>query len=933
MNQARRTELRLLLLGLTAPLLAGLELTHASGEWDRPRLLIMGGYVALFIAVHLIQAVFRSDADPVVLPLMAFLTGISLVALTRLNPELAQRQLLYLALALAGFTVASLWRGYPLLRRIWLLAALGGLVLTALTLVDGVQMGGARAWLRWGTFQFQPVEPVKLLLLVSLAAAFSPGMRGTQGSTNTTSTLPGRWTIVYVLLLVGMMALQRDLGGALLIMTLFALLTLTVPGGGRLLLPVGATAVLLLVAAYFNLPYVTVRVRAWLAPWSDPHGAGYQVLQSLYALGSGGLFGSGLGAGLPDRIPAASTDYVLAAWGEEGGFLGLLPVLVALLLLAVRGLSIAIRRSRDDPFLGRLAAGLALLPAAQGFIIGGGIVRLIPLTGLPFPLVSYGGTSLVVNGVALGVLLGLSRTPKETPAGAGDEGENSSNSGSVYLERRVAGLARGVVAAYLALVLGFSYWQVICGPLLAARPENPRLVARTLSRPRGGIYDRLDQPLAEPITNATLLTDHKEGGAPPDLAERRGIYKPRQYHVDPTFGPHIGYVDPRLGLGGLEAAYDNWLTGEERSVWTTLRIPRAPVGTPGHLYLTIDRELQSLAGRLLRGRKGAVVVMNPYTGALYVLASSPGFDPGRVGDEWEKLRDDPDQPLFPRAVKGRYAPGSAWKPLVLAAALESGMITGQEVFEDEGAVIIEGNRIANAGQQAFGRIGIDAALARSSNVVFAQIGSALPEDVWKRYLAPIVTWEGVDVDRQQLPVTAGNLPTEWSRVARAEMGIGQGQLALSPLALAMGISAIANGGNLVVPYLVEEAVSPSGAGYREQHPPPRRLFSVETAERVRQAMLAVVREGTGRRAALPGVKVAGKTGTAYGPGGREDAWFVGFAPAERPRAVVVVVIEGGGAGGSTAAPIARELLAAALAQIPASAAQFPPSPEEVGMNW
>lgn len=916
MNRARRTELRLLLLSLTAPLLAGVELSHSSGIWDWHVLLVMGGYAGLFILAHFIQVLAGSDADPVVLPLTAFLTGISLVAITRLDPALAQRQLSYLALALAAFTVTSLWRGYRWLRRVWLLAALGGLLLTLITLLNGVQLGGARAWLRWGTFQFQPVELVKLCLLVFLAGIFS---RSTEGSF---SGKAGRLVVAYVLLLVGMMALQRDLGGALLLMALFALLTLTLPGGGRLLLPVGLTAVLLLVIAYFSLPYVNVRVRAWLTPWNDPHGAGYQVLQSLYALGSGGLFGSGLGAGLPERIPAASTDYLLAAWGEEGGFLGLFPVLLALLLLTVRGLAIALHRSGDDPFLGRLAAGLALLPAVQGFIIAGGIVRLIPLTGLPFPLVSYGGTSLVVNGVALGALLGLSRPPRDTTAA--DEASGSLS--PVYLQRRVSGLARGVVAAYLALVLGFSYWQVVQGPSLAARPDNPRLVARTFSQPRGGIYDRNDRPLAEPITDAAQMADYeKDGFAMPTPASR--VYRPRKYSVDPTFGPHIGYVDPRLGLGGLEAAYATWLTGDGRSVWATLGIPHAPAGAPGDLFLTIDKELQSLAGRLLRGRKGAVVVMDPYRGAIYVLASSPGFYPERVGDDWEKLRDDPDQPLFSRAVKGRYAPGSAWKPLVMAAALESGTITGDESFDDNGAVIIDGSRIANAGQQALGRIGLDTAMARSSNVVFAQIGAALSESAWKKHLTPLVTWEGVPVDRQQLPVVAGNLPsrTEWSRVARAEMGIGQGPLALSPLAMAVGISTIANGGNLVAPYLVEEAVGPGGTGYREQAPQVRRLFSRETADRVRQAMLAVVRKGTGWRAALPGVEVAGKTGTAYGPGGREDAWFVGFAPAYRPRAVIVVVIEGGGAGGSAAAPVARDLLAAALSRIPEPPLQLPPS--------
>lgn len=892
---ARRRELRLLLLSFVPVTLAGLT-GFLAGKSGKPDLFLLLVHAGLFLLASLVLRLARSDADPVLLPLLSFLTGISLLVLARLDPFLAHRQSIWLAVSLGTMTIVSLWAGYPKLERWWPLALLASLALAGITLVAGVRVGGARAWLRWGGFQFQPVEPIKLLFVLFFAGLVSDRQELDRGS---------RWVaILGVLLLLGLVVLQRDLGSAFLLVALFVLLAATVRDGVRLVWPIAAFAGAVLTAAYLVLPYVTMRIEAWLDPWRAPHSSGYQTLQALYALGSGGLFGSGVGLGSPERIPAAATDYLLAAWGEEGGFLGLLPVLVALLLLVVRGLAIA-RQRTGQPFLARLTAGGALLFAAQGFIIAGGIVRLLPLTGLPFPFFGYGGSSLLVNSLVAGILLAHSRGRgwDITSSNRPDEPAGPEPASTGLLRHRLLWLGRGVMAAYVILIAGFSYWQVVQGPSLAARPDNPRLVARTLGVPRGGIYDRRDRPLAEPII--AVKPGDKEQFT-------------RRYDVDPTFGPHLGYLDPRLGLAGLEASYSSWLVGEERSLLTALGVPHAPAGAPADLFLTLDGDLQRLAGRLLRGRPGAAVVLDPRTGAIRVLASSPGFNPETVGDDWDELRQDPLQPLFPRAVSGRYAPGSAWKPLVLAAALDRGVLKGDETFDDQGAVVIDGNRIANADERAWGRLDLDSALAVSSNVVFAQIGAALPPAAWMELLGPIVTWNGIEVDRRQLPVTPGSLPPpgeRWSRVARAEMGIGQGPLALSPLALAVGTAAIANGGWLVTPYLVEEGVGRGGTGWREPVREPKRLFSAEATARVRRAMRAVVVRGTGRTAEVYGEKVAGKTGTANGPGGREDAWFVGFAPYDEPRVVVVVVIEGGGAGGRTAAPVARELISAALASL------------------
>ncbi|MBE3582873.1 MAG: FtsW/RodA/SpoVE family cell cycle protein [Limnochordaceae bacterium] len=922
----------LLVVALLPATLGAVELGRQLVYAEQLQLLVGAAcYWGLFLAAFGLSR-FRGRAgglpDPVILPLIAFLSGAGLVELYRLTPELAQRQLGWLALSLAAWVLLGAWVGWGGLRRVWPLWGMLAAALSWATCLVGTTVGGARAWLTVGGWQFQPVELSKLLLIFFVA-----GFLQSRAAWRTAGNRLLAWLLFGVVwgATVGAVVLQHDLGGALLLVGCSLVLLVSERQSRPLLLPVLLLGILVAVTAYFRLPYVRARLDAWLFPFADPHGIGYQAVQALYALGSGGLFGAGLGQGLPSRIPVAGSDYLLAAWGEEVGFLGIVPVLLALFLLASRAVATG-RRCASSPsdesaFMGLVLAGMGALWALQGFLIAGGIARVVPVTGVPFPWMSYGGSSLVMNGVAAGLLAAASRRPlPATPLRRVSSDlspaleEQAATSGTVSdphrmvpSERFFRWLGRAVSTGFVILVGAFSYWQVVQGDNLARSPQNPRVLMRALGVARGGIYDRHDRALADPIDPSGSTT----------TGRHTYQFQTRRYHVDPSFGPVIGYLDPQVGVAGLEAAWSDWLTraGTGPAQWLDLAMGRTRTSGPGNLYLTIDATLQSLAGRLLRGKAGAAVVMDVQTGELLALASSPGFDPQTVAAHWQELLDEKDHPLFSRSVQGQYAPGSVWKPLVLAAALQSGKVETTATFMDTGSVTIDGNVIRNAGGEAFGQLDLKHALAVSSNVVFAQLGASLSPQDWQQYLEPLVEWRVVTPDRRSLPVTAGAFPAgdQLSPVARAEMGIGQGPLGLSPVALAVGIGALANKGIAVTPRLVQEGVGPSGEALPLPEPREVRLFSPEVAGFVVQAMEEVVSGGTGRLAALPGVTVAGKTGTAQTPGGREDAWFAGFAPAHDARVVVVVVIEGGGAGGRAAAPIARQLLAAALSVVGPSA--------------
>jgi peptidoglycan glycosyltransferase len=368
------------------------------------------------VAGHLLLNRFSPNRDPLLFPLYALLTGWGLILLDRLAPNFLPRQTLWLGIATAAaLTVAILPRSLRLLRRYrytWLTI---GLVLLAATLLFGVNPSGAGAalWLQIPLLEgvyFQPSELLKLLLVVFLASYFDEqeqlaGIRAArEGRSHLTFLAP-------LLLMWGFSILllvwQRDLGAASIFFVTFLTLLYLATGQWRYVAGGLALMVVAGIAGYFLFSVVELRVQAWLNPWPDATDRAFQIVQSLYALAAGGVTGQGVGQGFPYYIPVVHSDFVFAAVAEEWGMVGSIAVLSAFAILGHRGLRIAALSPRA--FNVYLAAGITVLFCTQAFLIMAGVTRLLPLTGVTLPFMSYGGSSLLISGVMLGLLLYLSQ--------------------------------------------------------------------------------------------------------------------------------------------------------------------------------------------------------------------------------------------------------------------------------------------------------------------------------------------------------------------------------------------------------------------------------------------------------------------------------------------------------------------------------------------
>jgi len=391
---------------------------------------LLATYIAGLFIVHAALVLAGRRTDQILLPTMGLLAGIGLLLMIRLPQDLAgrlgglaQTQLLWLVIGLAivaGLAVAV--RNDVWLRRYKYTWAAVGVALLLATFVFGRDINGARLSVTIGPFSGQPSELLKVILVVFLAGYLSENRpllveESTRLGPFHLPPLPylapmvAMWAIA-----LGIVIVQRDLGAALLFFAVFLLLLYV--STARFSFVVLGLAAFVVGAGllYFVFDHVRTRIDIWVDPFADPNGTGYQVVQALHAFARGGLIGTGLGAGLPSvagrpPIPALHTDFPFAALGEELGLVGILAVLGLYLVLVERGLRIA--SAAQDEFRAILAAGLSLVIGVQAFIIAAGNLKLIPLTGITLPFVSYGGSSLLANSVIVGLLIALSERTRE----------------------------------------------------------------------------------------------------------------------------------------------------------------------------------------------------------------------------------------------------------------------------------------------------------------------------------------------------------------------------------------------------------------------------------------------------------------------------------------------------------------------------------------
>jgi len=405
-------------------------------------------FLTLFICAHLSIRRFAPYADPLLLPVVALLNGLGLVMIHRLNlvagsfvPSTTrptdEQQMLWTLVGVVGFSLVVIFlKDHRILARYGYMSGLAGLVLLAIPALLPAKFSetnGSKIWIRFPGFSIQPAEFSKILLLIFFAAVlvnkrdlFTSAGKHVLGMDvprpRDLAPLLAAWIIS-----VGVMIFEKDLGTSLLLYASFLVMVYIATerfswvGIGLTLFAAGS------LVAYHLFAHVRLRVETWLHPFADPEGTGYQMVQSQFSFATGGIFGTGLGNGQPGTVPAASTDFIIAAIGEELGLVGLAGVLMLYTIVILRGLrtAIAIR----DSFGKLLAAGLSSTLAIQLFIVVGGVTGLIPLTGLTTPWMSYGGSSLVANYLLLAILVRIShaarrpiRTGPNTPiATAGTE--------------------------------------------------------------------------------------------------------------------------------------------------------------------------------------------------------------------------------------------------------------------------------------------------------------------------------------------------------------------------------------------------------------------------------------------------------------------------------------------------------------------------------
>jgi cell division protein FtsW (lipid II flippase) len=961
----------------------------------KPRLIVRkpGSYKAqlalwsgLFLLSFLVpHAVFRMRGfagDQLLLPIALVLSGLGLLVMVSIRDPLrdmllfrtfAQGVLGGMALLLAA-SLIDVQRS-PLRR--WTFAPLGvALLLSVLLILFGSGPSGSDA--KVNLAGFQPVEAVKILVVLFLAGYLHDRWEFLRDLSEKRGGLGGApsWLRVpkleYVLPPLAAIAvilvfffLQKDLGPALILSFLF-LLVYSVARGRAVMLAVGAALMVAAFGVAYRLHFpqtVTARLGMWLSPWDNGFRGGDHLAQSIWSLASGGFTGTGLGLGQPGTVPEIHTDMVLAAIGEELGFAGLLVVLGLYTLLFWRGLQAA--RQADGVYGFFLGLGLSLLLALQILLIAGGVVGVLPLSGVVSPFLSSGRSAMLANFLILGLLLAISARPGRPAGAAGVTGTvgaaGTTTTAGTDSVRRFDGavlwvtLALGAfglaVLAKAAVIQVFRSDHYLTQSALVLHADgkryfdaNPRLEAIAQTIPRGSVLDRNGIPLAtsDPKELERQRATYERLGVPLErmVTRDKRIYPfgGRTFHLlgdrnnQVNWGaPNTSYAerDSRIRLQG----YDDYaevveVTQPNGDVTREIRVDYSELvpllrhqHQPNHravkrikekdrnLRMSIDARLQLRAAGLLErqaqaaGHGGAAVVLDVQTGDLLASVSYPW--PKRLPIELSE--EESDKILIDRARYGVYPPGSTFKLVTALAALRKNPATASQIYLCEA---LPGGKVGYR-VRGFGKAIRDDPLAREPHGrVDLEKGIRVSCNAYFAQLGTYEVGAAPLLETAQLLGIAAAQPNtpEKLKGELPQASYGQGQVTATPFEMARVAATVASGG--LMPqgrWVIDES--------NERKAAPVEILTGPPIQLIQRAMRQVVTAGSAAFLANVQPPIAGKTGTAEVQNKRSHSWFVAFAPFDAPegsrRVAVAVLVEHGGYGGRLAAPAAAQILQAA----------------------
>ena len=899
----RNTEL--MLLCIAAPLVILLFAMVALNEGNRvtlDNLTVPLSMFATFVVAHLAIRKLAPGADPAILPLSFALSGIGIAFITRLAPDLAMKQVGWLFLGVVFMVlVLAFVKNLDKLGSYKYTIMIAGILLlmSPMLPVIGNEIYGSRIWLSIGGFSIQPGELAKICIVIFLAAYLAQNreMLSVFNHKLGPFRVPDMRALVPVIIMWAVALLvivfEKDLGSALVLFFVFVTMLYVATGKhayiviSLLMVSVG------FVFVYFLFSHVQVRVDTWLNPFADPTNTGYQLVQSIFSIADGGLFGVGIGNGMAEQIPIVESDFIFSAIAEEAGLLGAAGVLLLYLCFAIRGILISVRAKSDVSSF--MAVGFTAVIVLQAFIIVGGVTRLIPLTGLTLPFVSQGGSSLLASFIILGFLL------RASDQGTGVVSLNGAL-GRVSLGKRLTGTMIVFSALFALLVANLTMIMVIQADEYKNMPINNHTLAKESKTERGAI-----------TTYDNVLLAHS-------VLQDDGSYK-REYPAGNLAAHVVGYASDTYGTSGIEASCNDTLKGESNyASWIDVLNSYSGAGTAGNdVKLTINSTIQKAAQDSLKGYKGACVAIDPKTGAVLALASSPTYDADDVDNILSSGGDS--SALYNRATQALYSPGSTFKIVTLTTALADNVATESTQYDSPSTLDIGGGKVTNFNNSSYGTITLQRATELSANTVFAQLGDQIGADGLVSSSEKFGFNNALNFD---LPLAKSLMPdpnemTEWETAwAAAGEPVGEHASPAGPQATVLQMAlvgcAIANNGTIMQPYLVDSVNNSDGKNsYRATPSTMSNVCSSSVAKRVRTVLEGVVNNGTGKAAAISGVQIAGKTGTAETGQEKDDRWFVGMGPSDDCSVVVAVVLEEAGeslSGG--AAGRAQGVLRAAL---------------------
>ncbi|CAN5600372.1 penicillin-binding protein 2 [soil metagenome] len=467
------------------------------------------------------------------------------------------------------------------------------------------------------------------------------------------------------------------------------------------------------------------------------------------------------------------------------------------------------------------------------------------------------------------------------------------------MNRQIVQLFGLSLVLFTLLIAGTSWWTVFGNESLRANEDNRRGLIEQQQVPRGLILAR----------DGTVLARSEPRG--------RGLQRTftRTYPTGPLFSHTVGYSFVSVGQAGLEQSYNDDLTGEQDEFATLFSDLQGRAQEGRDVTTTLDPEAQRVAEQALGGQNGSVVAIEPQTGRVRVMVSLPQFDANEIARSGEIAS-------FNRATQSSYPPGSTFKVVTAAAALDSGKFTPDSVIDGSSPRTVSGAPLSNSGGASFGAITLTDALTNSVNTVYAQVGEQIGPGTLLRYMNrfgfnrdPQLDFPDDQMLASGIRNSRGNLVDREGGFDIGRVAIGQGgaegQIQVTPLQMALVAGAIGNKGRLMRPRLVEKVVDKDGRVQARIEPEQQeQVISEESADQLAQMMSNVVNEGTGTAAALSGIDVAGKTGTAEVDNATSNqAWFIAFAPVGDPQMAIAVTVERTtGQGGTVAAPIAKQVL-------------------------